>query len=125
MAKTSTSAEDKAAKKKAKKGKRAWKLAGNAIGVASGVATMKALDAVWTTATGRKPPTKPENPDIAGREALVWAAFSGLALGVARTYATRRAAQYWVRSFGSVPPGMEEGSEADKKKLRKKAAKGA
>ncbi|MBA2561193.1 MAG: DUF4235 domain-containing protein [Propionibacteriales bacterium] len=121
MAKKATSAEDKAAKKKAQKGKRAWKYLGSAIGMASGVVTMKALDATWHTATGRKAPTKPENPDIAGREALVWAAVSGMALGVARTYATRRAAQYWIRSFGTLPPGMDEGSAADKQKLRKQA----
>jgi hypothetical protein len=118
------SAEEKAAEKKAQKGKRAWKMIGTGIGLASGFATTRALDATWKTATGRKPPTKPENPDIAGREALLWAAVSGMALGVAKTYATRRAAQYWVRSFGSVPPGMDEASEKDQKKLKKQARKG-
>jgi hypothetical protein len=131
VAKKSTSSQDKAAEKKAKKeaekqaqkGKRAWKMIGTGVGLASGIATTKALDATWKTATGRKPPTKPENPEIAGREALLWAALSGMALGVAKTYATRRAAQYWVRSFGAVPPGMDEGSDKAKKALKKQAAK--
>ncbi len=122
MAKKATSAKDrKAAKKEAEKGKRTWKLIGNGIGFASGLVTMKALDATWHTATGRKPPTSPDNPDIAGREALLWAAVSGMALGIARTYATRRAAQYWIRSFGNVPPGMRSASESDKQKLKKQA----
>jgi hypothetical protein len=117
------SAEEKAAEKRAQKGKRAWKLIGTGVGLTSGLATTRALDATWRTATGRKPPTKPENPQIAGREALLWAAVSGMALGVAKTYATRRAAQYWVRSFGVVPPGMDEGSAKDQKKLLKQAKK--
>ena len=62
------------------------------------------------------------NPDIAGREALLWAAISGLSMGLARTYATRRLAHYWIRSTGELPPGMaEQGSKADERKLKKQA----
>jgi uncharacterized protein DUF4235 len=114
-------AADKAAKKEAEKGKRAWKLISTAIPLASGIATTKALDATWRTATGRKPPTKPENPAITHREALLWAALSGMALGVAKTYVTRRAAIYWVRSFGRVPPGMDEPDAKDKVRLSRLA----
>jgi Protein of unknown function (DUF4235) len=121
VAKKSRSAEEKAAKKKAEKGRRAWKLVSSGVGIASGIATTRALDATWKTATGRKPPTKPENPAIAHREALVWAALSGMALGVTRTYVIRRAAMYWVRSFGTVPPGMNEADESDKRALRRLA----
>ncbi len=123
--KTSVSAEDKAAKKaakkKAEKGKRLWKLISSGAAIGSGIATTKALDAVWKTATGRKPPTKPENPAIAHREALLWAAVSGMALGVTKTYMTRRAAMYWVRSFGVVPPGMQDADETDKVTLKRLA----
>jgi hypothetical protein len=117
-----TSTSKKAAKKKAK-GKRAWKAVGSGSALLAGLAASKALDATWKTATGRKPPTKPENPDIAGREAILWAALSGMAIGVAKTYATRRAATYWVRSTGELPPGMnEEATKADKLRLKKQAA---
>jgi hypothetical protein len=123
-AKRASSAEgkkqDKTAQQKAKqkaKGKRAWKVLGSTSGLVAGIATTRALDATWRTATGRKPPTKPESPDIAGREALLWAGLSGLALGIAKTYATRRAAHYWVKSTGELPPGMTDKS-ADKSKLR-------
>jgi hypothetical protein len=118
VAKKRLTAEEKAAnkqaKKEAEKGKRAWKLISTAVPLMSGIAVTKALDATWKTATGRKPPTKPENPAITHREALLWAALSGMALGVARTYVTRRAAIYWLRSFGRVPPGMDEPDEKDK-----------
>jgi hypothetical protein len=88
------------------KGKRAWKFLGSTSALVAGLAMTRALDATWRTATGRRPPTKPESPEIAGREALLWAGLSGMAIGVAKTYATRRAAQYWVRSTGDLPPGM-------------------
>jgi hypothetical protein len=92
------------------KGKRTWKLLGNTASLVAGLATMKALNATWKTATGKEPPTKPESPEIGNREALAWAAVSGAAMGLARMYATRRAARYWVKSFGSLPPGMDKGA---------------
>jgi hypothetical protein len=109
----------KKAKKRKSKGKGAWKVLGSGSAVFAGVATARALDAVWRTATGRRPPTKPESPAIAGREALLWAGLSGMAIGVAKTYATRRAAQYWVKSTGELPPGMAD--KADDKAAAKKA----
>jgi hypothetical protein len=33
---------------------------------------------------------------------------SGAAIGVARLLATRKAAEYWRRSTGNLPPGMDE-----------------
>jgi negative regulator of sigma E activity len=97
---------EKAEKKEQKKGKRIWKLMGTGSAVAAGVVTAKALDATWKTATGHAAPTKPEHPDLGTRESLAWAALSGMAVGVAKTYATRRAATYWVKSTGRLPPGM-------------------
>ncbi len=102
------------------RGKVSWKLLGTGAAVAAGIATTRALDATWRTATGKKPPTSPENPDIAGREALLWAALSGAAYGLTRTYVTRRAASYWVRSTGKLPPGMDKNAKpGDKQKVKK------
>ena len=92
------------------KGKRSWKMMGTAVGIAAGLTATQALNALWKTATGRQPPNAPESPEIGNREALVWAALSGMALGVAKMYATRRAAHYWLRSFGTLPPGMDKGA---------------
>jgi hypothetical protein len=97
---------EKAAKKEQSKGKAVWKVMNTATGIAAGIVTAKALDATWKTATGHKPPNKPEHPDVGGREAIAWAALSGLAVGVVKTYASRRAATYWVKSTGRLPPGM-------------------
>jgi uncharacterized protein DUF4235 len=92
------------------KGKRSWKLLGTTAALTAAFATTKALNAAWKTATGKEPPDSPESPEIGGREALAWAAVSGMAMGVAKMYATRRAASYWVRSFGTLPPGMNKGA---------------
>lgn len=112
--------KDTSAGKRKVKGKRSWKLLGTGSALVAGIAATKALDATWRTATGHGPPTKAESPDIADREALIWAAVSGMAIGLAKTYATRRAASYWVKSTGELPPGMDEATAADaKSKLRR------
>ncbi len=117
---SSSKANETEAKKA--KGKRTWKLLGSGSALVAGVVVARMLDAAWATATGHKPPTRPENPDIGGPEALMWAAVSGMAIGVAKTYATRRAAQYWVKSTGEVPPGMlDQGKPGSKRQLRRQA----
>jgi hypothetical protein len=121
-----TSSDAKArAKSKAKskaKGKRTWKMLGSGAALLSGLAMTRALDVTWKTATGRKPPTKPENPEITGREAMLWAALSGMAIGVAKTFGTRRAAYYWLKSTGELPPGMKKDASRAETKRAKKAA---
>jgi hypothetical protein len=55
-----------------------------------------------------RPPTNPESPDTTWQEAVGWAIVSGAAVGVARLLATRTAANYWRKSTGELPPGLEE-----------------
>jgi hypothetical protein len=66
----------------------------------------KALTASWKAATGKPPPANPASPDVDMREALMWAAASGTIVAVARMLATRRAANYYARSTGHLPPGV-------------------
>ena len=68
-------------------------------------AARKALNLSWKAATGKPPPDNPASPDVDMREALTWAAVSGTIVAVARMLATRRAAQYYARSTGHLPPG--------------------
>ena len=65
----------------------------------------KGLTATWKAATGKEPPANPADPDIDLAEALLWAAFSGTLVAVARMLATRRAANYYAKSTGKLPPG--------------------
>jgi hypothetical protein len=68
----------------------------------------KLLTFAWKRATGREPPSNPENPSVTWAEAVSWAVVSGAAIGVARLVAQRKVAATWHRSTGSLPPGMEE-----------------
>ena len=66
----------------------------------------KGLNASWKAATGKEPPANPADPDVALREAILWAVLSGTVVAVVRMLATRRAAGYYARSTGKLPPGV-------------------
>lgn len=68
----------------------------------------KAIDKSWTIATGKKPPENPADPDVDIWEAVAWAVASGTAIGLARMIAQRRAASYYARSTGHLPPDLRK-----------------
>ncbi|MCW2814963.1 MAG: hypothetical protein JWN84_2418 [Nocardioides sp.] len=71
----------------------------------------KGINATWKTATRKKPPENPADPDVELREAIAWAVFSGAFVGLARMLAQRRAASYYARSTGHLPPGLHRDGE--------------
>jgi subtilisin family serine protease len=85
-----------------------WGLFSLVAAVAAAAAARKALNLSWKAATGKPPPANPASPDVEMREALAWAAVSGTIIAVARMLATRRAAQYYARSTGHLPPGVAD-----------------
>ncbi|HLL08766.1 MAG TPA: DUF4235 domain-containing protein [Nocardioidaceae bacterium] len=89
-------------------GSRLWRVYGMAAAAGAMVVTRQLLDKGWRLATGKYPPKNPEHPDVTMPEAMAWAIASGVAVGVARMLAARQAAQYWRRSTGQLPPGMDE-----------------
>ncbi len=68
----------------------------------------KGLNTSWRAATGKNPPANPADPDVGLAEAVMWAAVSGTLIGVARMLATRRAASYYARSTGHLPPQLQK-----------------
>jgi hypothetical protein len=76
--------------------------------ILAGVAARKVLTAAWRKGTGDDPPANPESPDTTWLQAIGWALASGAAVGVARMLATRKAADYYRKSAGHLPPEMEE-----------------
>jgi hypothetical protein len=68
----------------------------------------KAMTATWKLATGKQPPSNPEHPDVSLGEAALWAAVSGVAVGLARMFAARQAADYYRRSTGHLPANLED-----------------
>jgi hypothetical protein len=66
----------------------------------------KALDTGWKAATGKHPPENPADPDVQTGEAVAWAVASGTFIALARMFAQRRAADYYRRSAGHLPPQL-------------------
>lgn len=77
-----------------------------ALGAAS--VAKKALDGGWKAATGKQPPANPADPDVDVWEAVAWAAASGTFVALAKMLAQRRAAGYYVKSTGQLPPPLRK-----------------
>ncbi len=71
----------------------------------------KGLNTTWKAATRKQPPENPADPDVALREAVAWAVFSGAIVGLARMLAQRRAASYFARSTGKLPPDLRKDNQ--------------
>lgn len=76
----------------------------SALGAA--MVAKKGLNASWKAATGKTPPANPADPDVKMREAVMWAVASGTFVALARMLAQRRAAGYYLKSTGKLPPGL-------------------
>ena len=89
-------------------GSRGYTLMALAATLAATMAARKALSATWKLSTGKQPPSNPEHPDVSMGEAVAWAVASGVAVGVARMLASRKAADYYRRSTGHLPANLED-----------------
>ena len=72
----------------------------------------KGLTTSWRAATGKNPPANPADPDVDLWEAVLWAVASGTAVQLARMLAARKAAHYYERSTGHLPPGLGKDSQS-------------
>jgi len=72
-------------------------------GAASSFLARKAIVFAWTKATGREPPGKAEDPDVALGEALAWTVALALGVGVARVLTLRLLS----RQFGKELTGSD------------------
>jgi hypothetical protein len=62
-------------------------------GAAAAFVARKAIIFAWTKATGKEPPGKAEDPEVAIGEALAWTVVLGIGVAVARVLAIRFAAR--------------------------------
>ncbi len=76
----------------------------SALGAAA--VAKKAITTTWKAATGKEPPANPADPQVDIWEAVAWAAFSGTLIALARMFASRKAAGYYAKSTGHLPPGV-------------------
>ena len=98
----------KAKSSKAPKGSKVWTAFSTVAALAAATIARKALDKGWQVSTRRRPPSNPADPDVAVWEAVAWTAATGAAVALARMFAQRRAANYYVKSAGHLPPQLEK-----------------
>jgi hypothetical protein len=94
-------------------GSKVWTLFSLVSVVGAAAVTKKALNTSWKAATGKTPPANPADPDVDVKEAVAWAIVSGAAVGLARMAAARRAAGYYAKSTGHLPPGLRKGDDQE------------
>jgi len=108
-------AKDKSKDNESKDSSKVWSILSLAAALFGATVARKSLTKAWQTSTGKNPPANPADPDVDLWEALLWAAVSGTAVQIARMLATRKAANYYAKSTGHLPPGLGEDNQ-DKKK---------
>ena len=89
-------------------GSKVWSGMGLASTVGATFAARKALTSTWKVATGKNPPVNPAHPDVSIGEAVAWATVSGVAVGLARMFASRKAAEYYRKSTGHLPANLAD-----------------
>ena len=89
-------------------GSKVWSAYALGATLVAGLAARKAMTTSWKIATGKNPPANPAHPDVSIGEAVAWASVSGVAVGLARMFASRKAATYYRKSTGHLPPNLED-----------------
>jgi hypothetical protein len=92
-------------------GSKVWTVFSLAAALGAAALAKKTLNTSWRAATGKNPPANPADPDVDVWEAVVWAAFSGTFVALARMLAQRKAAGYYLKSKGELPPQLQKGDE--------------
>ena len=90
-----------------------WKVLGTGSAVLAASVAEKIVSKGWAIASGKPAPDDPTHiEDATGKEALLFAALTGLAVSAARVMATRKAAAYYAKSAGHLPAAMQKADPA-------------
>jgi hypothetical protein len=90
-------------------GSKIWTVFSLAAALSAAAIAKKGLNTSWRAATGKNPPENPADPDVDVWEAVLWATVSGTLVALARMFAQRKAATYYVKSKGELPPQLQKG----------------
>jgi hypothetical protein len=83
-----------------------WGGFASAAAIGATMATKPLVEKLWTRVSGKEPPGNPASGDVEWRDALLWALFTGAAVGLIRLVAQRAAAEGWRRVRGDHPPSL-------------------
>lgn len=92
-------------------GSKVWSAFSLAAALGAAAVARKTLDKSWKVATGKKPPENPADPDVEIWEAVSWAVVTGAFIALARMLAQRKAASYYTKSTGHLPPDLKRDGE--------------
>ncbi len=92
-------------------GSKFWSVFSLAAALGAAAVAKKTLNTSWRAATGKNPPANPADPDVDLWEAVAWATVSGTAIAIARMLATRKAANYFAKSTGHLPPDLQKDNQ--------------
>lgn len=84
----------------------AWKVMGTGGALLAGLIATKVIDAIWSRAVTDD--INPKSPHAPLAKAVAYAAITGLAVGAAKTLATRKAAQFYEHSSGHLPEAISD-----------------
>ncbi len=85
------------------------KVVSTVAAMAAAFVARKVITLAWTKATGKEPPTHPEDPQVALSEALSWSMLTGVTVEAARLLATRAAARRSHAGPDCEPAGAADG----------------
>jgi hypothetical protein len=83
-----------------------WKIMGTGGALLAGIVAKKVIDKVWAKAEGDE--INPKSPHAPLVKAVAYAMITGLAVGAAKTLATRKAARFYEKSAGHLPGDIAE-----------------
>ena len=92
----------------AQKNSKAYSVMALGSGLLAARATNVVLNKFWQSSTKRKPPTNPADPDVELWEAVAWSTLTGAMMALGKMLAQRRAATYYVKSTGQLPPQLSK-----------------
>ena len=81
-----------------------WKIYAGAVGALTTLIAQKLVTKAWEKATGEVPPD-PNDPDTPLTQAVIWAAASGLGVGMAQLCMNRFMHNRWLSATGHKGPG--------------------
>jgi hypothetical protein len=80
-----------------------WNGLASGAAVGAVMATKPLVERTWRAVFRSEPPGNPAHQDVAWRDAILWAVFTGALVGVIRLVAQRAAAGAWQKATGSYP----------------------
>jgi len=83
-----------------------WNGLASGAAVGAVVLTKPIIERIWRLVFRSEPPGNPAHQDVAWRDALVWALFTGALVGVIRLLAQRVAAGAWQKATGDYPKAL-------------------